>query len=147
MTGRSVRPTVKVSDPSVDDGFCAEETTMQRWTRRWQDLVAVIAGVYAILAPIWTGTTTKATWTMVVLGAVTIVAALASVWKPENIVSDAAVAVLGVLFFVSPWVMGFSGIMAMTWTAWIVGVVTFIAGALAWLESNRLHHQHVAPTH
>lgn len=120
---------------------------MQRWTRRWQDLVAVIAGVYAILAPIWTGTTTKATWTMVVLGAVTIVAALASVWKPENIVSDAAVAVLGVLFFVSPWVMGFSGIMAMTWTAWIVGVVTFIAGALAWLESNRLHHQHVAPTH
>jgi hypothetical protein len=119
---------------------------MQKWTR-WQDWVAVVGGAYAILSPIWTSTTTKATWTMIVLGALTALAALSSLAIPDNVVSDGAVAVLGVLFFISPWVMGFSGTTAMAWTAWVVGVVMVAVGALAWPESNRLHHQHMATTH
>lgn len=118
---------------------------MQKWTR-WQDWVAVVAGVYAILSPIWTNTTTRATWTMIVLGALTALAALWSLAMPDNVVSDGAVAVLGVLFFISPWVMGFSGVTAMAWTAWVVGVVTFVVGALSVPVSNRLHH-HIATTH
>ncbi len=119
---------------------------MRKWTR-WQDWVAVVAGGYAILAPIWTDTTTRATWTMIVLGIITALAALASLARPDNMYSDGAVAVLGVLFFIAPWVMGFSGTTAMAWTAWVVGVVSFVVGALAWPESNRAHRQHVAPTH
>ncbi len=112
---------------------------MKKWTR-WQDWVAVLAGAYAIVSPIWTTTTTRATWTMVALGALTALAGLWSLAMPDNVVSDGAVAVLGVLLFISPWVMGFSGIAAMAWTAWVVGVVAFAAGVWAVPESNRLHH-------
>jgi hypothetical protein len=81
---------------------------MQKWTR-WQDWAAAVVGLYALLSPIWTETTTRASWTMVVLGVVTILVALASLAMPGTVVSEGAVAVLGVLFFIAPWVMGFSG--------------------------------------
>ncbi|MGZ4494354.1 MAG: SPW repeat protein [Nocardioides sp.] len=119
---------------------------MKQWTR-WQDWVAVVAGAYAVVSPIWTNTTNKATWTMIILGVLTAAAALGSLAVPDNNLTDGAVAVLGVLFILSPWVMGFSGTTAMAWTAWIVGAVSLVVGALAWPESNRLHRQHVAPTH
>lgn len=120
---------------------------MQKWTR-WQDWAAVVIGAYAILSPIWTTTTTRAMWTLIVLGALTVIAGLVSLALPDNNISDGAVAVLGVLFFISPWVMGFAaGMHAMAWTAWAVGVLAFVVGALAWPVSNRLHHEHVATTH
>jgi hypothetical protein len=55
--------------------------------------------------------------------------------------SEGAHAVLGVLFIIAPWVMGFAGIGAMAITAWVVGAATLVAGLLALPVSNRLHHQ------
>jgi hypothetical protein len=119
---------------------------MKKWTR-WQDWAAVVVGAYAILSPIWTDTTSKATWTMVVLGAVTALAALWSLAMPDNIIPDGAVAVLGLAFFVSPWVVGFTALTAMAWTAWVIGVAAVAVGAWAWPESNKLHRQHIATSH
>ena len=119
---------------------------MRKWMR-WEESVAAAAGLYAVLAPLWTETTTRATWTMIVLGALTIAAAVASLARPGMELSDGAVAVLGVLFIVSPWVMGFSGTTAMAVTAWVVGAVTLVIGALAWPESHRLHRGHMAASH
>ena len=113
---------------------------MQKWTR-WQDWAAAVVGLYALLSPIWTETTTRASWTMVVLGVVTILVAQASLAMPGNVVSEGAVAVLGVLFFIAPWVMGFSGTTGMAVTAWIVGIITAGVGLLALPESNRIHSQ------
>ena len=81
---------------------------------------------------------------MVVLGVVTVLAALWSLYRPGDVYSEGAHAVLGVLFIVAPWVMGFSGISAMAITAWVVGAVTLVAGLLALPESNRLHHEPLA---
>ena len=113
---------------------------MRKWTR-WQDWVALAAGVYAILAPIWTDTTTKATWTMVVLGAVTAVVSLYSLAMPgeQDLFSEGGHVILGVLFFIAPWVMGFSDMSGMSTTAWIVGVVTFLAGLWVLFETGRFH--------
>lgn len=120
---------------------------MQKWTR-WQDWAALVAGVYALLSPIWTVTTTTATWTMVVLGAVTAAVALWSLALPDDRNSEVTHMIMGVLLFISPWVMGFAGLTGMAWTAWITGVVAFVAGALAMPASNRLHLQHhPAATH
>lgn len=116
---------------------------MKQWTR-WQDWVALAAGAYAVLAPIWTTTTSTATWTMVVLGVVTALAALWSLYRPGDVYSEGAHAVLGVLFIIAPWVMGFSAVSAMAITAWVVGAVTLVVGLLALPESNRLHHQPLA---
>jgi hypothetical protein len=114
---------------------------MRRWSR-WTDWVALVAGVYAFLAPIWTDTTTKASWTMVVLGVVTAGVALFSLAGPGTAVTESEVAVLGVLFFIAPWVMGFSSTTGIAWTAWIVGIVTFVVGLAGLPEGRRVGHSH-----
>ena len=111
---------------------------MRRWTHS-QDYIALIAGLYACLSPIWTDTTNRATTTMIVLGALTAVLALVELVRPDMLSAEGAMALLGVLFVISPWVMGFSELTAMSWTAWIVGVVTFVIGA-ADLMVTRTHH-------
>jgi hypothetical protein len=114
---------------------------MQKWTR-WQDWVTFVAGVYAALSPIWTDTDTKATWTMVVLGALTALVSLWSLAMQDDRISEYALVLMGVLFIAAPWAMGFDNINNMALTAWIVGGVTAIAGLLTVPEVNeRMHHR------
>lgn len=114
----------------------------KRWVR-WQDWVALVAGVYALLSPLWTTTVHKASVTLVVLGILTAVVALVSLAEPGMLGPDGAVAVLGVLLFISPWVVGFHSTMPISWTAWIVGIVTFAAGAMALPLERKAHRSHV----
>jgi carbon starvation protein CstA len=117
---------------------------MRRWTR-WQDWVALVAGVYAALAPIWTETDNTTTWTMVILGAVTAVVSVWSLAMPDDRISEYIHAALGVLFFVAPWAMQFTDLNAMAYTAWAVGIITFVMGVWALPQvQERLHH---APLH
>ncbi|ADU47163.1 SPW repeat protein [Intrasporangium calvum] len=105
-----------------------------------QDLLPLVAGVYAFLSPIWTTTTDRATMTMVVLGIITALAAIAELVRPDAIPLEGLLVLLGVAFFVSPWVMGFSATAPMAWTAWIIGAVTFLVGA-ADVQLTRVHHR------
>ena len=118
---------------------------MKRWTHP-QDFIALLAGIYAMLAPIWTDTTTKATWTMIVLGAVTAVLSLVDLARPDLLATEGLTAVMGVLFFIAPWVMGYADIRAMAWTSWIVGVVVAVIG-LADLQMTRTHRHAMATPH
>jgi peptidoglycan/LPS O-acetylase OafA/YrhL len=113
---------------------------MQKWTR-WQDWVTFAAGGYAALSPIWTETSNKATWTMVVLGAVTAVVSLWSLAMPDDRISEYGLVLLGVLFVISPWVMAFDNLEAMALTAWIVGGVTAVAGLMPGPELNNIPHR------
>lgn len=120
---------------------------MKKWTR-WQDWVALIAGVYTFLSPIWTNTDTKATWTMVILGVVVAVVALWSMNNPGDRTADYALVLMGVLLFISPWVMGFDTMDGLALTAWIAGVVTVISGVLAMPQiEERMHPHHRSITH
>jgi hypothetical protein len=106
---------------------------MSKWTHP-QGLAALVVGVYAALSPIWTThpSGNKALYTMIVLGVVTAVLALISLAYPGRVVSDGLIALMGVLFIISPWVMSFTvgaGYAAFAWTAWIVGIVALVAGA------------------
>lgn len=112
---------------------------MQKWTR-WQDWVALAAGLAAALAPLVTDTTTSATWTMVVLGVLIIAASVYSLAMPGDVISEGSHAVLGALLVISPWVMGFADMEGLAWTAWIAGAVTLVVGALGFPVANRLHH-------
>jgi predicted membrane metal-binding protein len=99
------------------------------------------------LSPIWTTTISKATGTLVVLGIVAAAVALWSLAAPGAVALEGIVALLGVLFFISPWVMSFSSTTGMAWTAWVVGVVTFITGLWALPDSNKVHRGHLAAQH
>ncbi len=108
-----------------------------------QDVIPLIAGIYAFLSPIWTTTTTRATWTMVVLGIITALLSLAELIRPDMLSVEGLTALLGVLFIIAPWVMGFaSTAMPMAITAWIVGVITLIV-SLADVQLTRTHHHEV----
>lgn len=100
---------------------------MKKWAHP-QDFVALAAGLYAALCALWTSTTQDATTTMIVLGIITAGLALFSLARPEEI-AEGLMAAMGVLFIVSPWVMGFDGTRPMALTAWIVGAVTLLVGA------------------
>ena len=110
------------------------------------DVVALIAGVYALLSPIWTTTTTTATWTMVVLGIFTAGLVAFDLYRPDVMASEALVALMGVLFFISPWVLSFSDTRPISWTAWIAGVIVFVVGA-ADLQVTRSHRQGTVAQH
>lgn len=114
---------------------------MQKWTR-WQDWVALIAGVVALLSPLVTTTDTTATWTMVILGALTVIAAAWSLSAPgeQDAMSEGSHIVLGVLLFIAPWVMGFADLGGLAWTAWVTGIITFLVGIWALPQvSGRTH--------
>jgi len=115
--------------------------------RRWQDWVALVAGVYAFLSPIWTPTVSKATTTLVILGIVAAVVALVSLAMPGLVALEWATVVIGVLTFISPWVIGFTATTGMAWTAWIVGVVLVVVGLLALPESSRVHGGRLTTQH
>ena len=117
---------------------------MQKWTR-WQAWVALAAGAYAALSPLWTQTNDDATWTMVALGVVTAAIALWSLAMSENRISEYALMLMGVLFIASPWVMGFERLNDMALTAWIVGAVTVVAGVLGTSQVEDRMHMHHGP--
>jgi len=98
-----------------------------------QGLAALVAGVYAALSPIWTTHPDgKAMYTVITLGVITALLALVSLASPGRIAFEGLVALMGVLFIISPWVVSFTpgdGFTAFAWTAWIVGVVALVAGA------------------
>ncbi|HEY5249621.1 MAG TPA: SPW repeat protein [Dermatophilaceae bacterium] len=120
---------------------------MSKWTHP-QGLAALLAGVYAALSPIWTTDPGgKAMYTMITLGVVTAVVALISLASPDTIAFEGLIALMGVLFIVSPWVMSFStGYAAFAWTAWIVGIVALVAGA-ADVQVTRTQHRGVVTGH
>ena len=112
---------------------------MRQWTR-WQDWVALAAGACALLSPLFVERETTATWTMVVMGALIVLASAYSLYSPGDVISEGSHAVLGLLLIISPWVMGFADMQGLAWTAWIAGAVTLAVGLLALPQANRLHH-------
>ncbi|WP_423184601.1 SPW repeat protein [Arthrobacter sp. NyZ413] len=118
---------------------------MKPWTK-WQNWVAVAAGLYAALAPIWTPTTGKTTATLIVLGVLTLLAGLADLAMPRLLSVEYAQGVLGILLFVAPWVLGFTGMTGMAITAFVCGAVTIIATAWALPSVMKMHEgQHHRP--
>lgn len=120
-----------------------EPSKIKPWTR-WQDWAALVLGVYVILATMWTRTGGGAISAMIVLGALLVLAAVWSLAMPGSMTSEYAHMLLGVLLFLSPWVLGYSGLTGAAWTSWVVGVLAVIVGAAALPEANVAHSRGMA---
>ena len=117
---------------------------MKPWTA-WQNWVAVAAGLYAALAAIWTPTDGKTTTTLIILGVLTIIAGLINLSAPRLQSMEWAQGILGVLLFISPWVLAFTAMTGMAVTAWVCGIVTIVVTALvmpAVMSAREGSHQH-----
>jgi len=114
------------------------EVSTRAWTRP-HDWAEVVIGVVAALSPLWLSTDTTAMWTMVVLGVLIAVDGLVSLAMPGMVYGEGIQIALGVLLFIAPWVMGYTEFNGASWTSWIAGVLTVIAGAAAMPVANAAH--------
>ncbi|SEF36954.1 SPW repeat-containing protein [Amycolatopsis pretoriensis] len=114
------------------------EVSTRAWARP-HDWVEVVIGVVAALSPLWLSTDTTAMWTMVVLGALIALDGLVSLARPGMVYGEGIQIALGVLLFIAPWVMSYTEFNGASWTSWIAGVLTVIAGAAAMPVANAAH--------
>lgn len=119
--------------------------TNRKW-HRWQDWAALAIGVLTALSPIVVATNTRALWTLVVFGVLIAAAGLWSLAMPGSVVSEYSHVVLGVLLFISPWVLTYSDLLVASWTSWVAGVLTVAVGAAA-LPAAQSEHRGVAGQH
>lgn len=112
--------------------------TARKWTRP-QDWVELVVGVLVLLSPIVVGTSGAALSALVVLGVLIALDGLWSLAAPGFVIGESIQVVLGVLLFLSPWVLAFSGMAGASWVAWIGGVLIVGAGLGALPAANTAH--------
>lgn len=106
---------------------------------RWQDWAALVIGVLVALSPLVVATDLAATGTMVVLGVVLAATSLWSLAAPGSVASEWVHGVLGVLLFLAPWVMGYSALLAASWTSWVAGALAVGLAASALPAATEVH--------
>ncbi|HEY8681289.1 MAG TPA: SPW repeat protein [Candidatus Dormibacteraeota bacterium] len=101
---------------------------MTAW-RRWQDYATMIAGILLFVSPFVFGETSQGVAALgaYVLGVLLLVAGILAAAMPARRGIEIVPAVLGVVTFASPWVLGFAGITTIAWTAWVLGIVVVLA--------------------
>lgn len=120
---------------------------MKSWSRM-HDIAAVVIGVVAALSPMWLDTNDAARWSLVGLGVLIAVAGVVHMARPEMTMAEYAMAVLGVLMFLSPWVMNFDAMRGASWTAWVAGVLTTVVAVSGLpMMSSRMHGHGGLATH
>jgi putative Ca2+/H+ antiporter (TMEM165/GDT1 family) len=108
----------------------------QSW-RRWQDWATVILGIVLFITPFAFVATNSvpAAWTAYAGGVLLVIAGLWSLSTPSLQSSESSEAVIGVLVFIAPFVLGFTGMTSMAWSAWIGGVLAvLLAGSVLLAE-------------
>ncbi len=108
-------------------------------TRRWQDWAFALLGALLFISPFVFATTsdTNASWTAYVIGALAFLAGVTLLAAQTYRIVEYGVALLGVLLFLSPWVMGFAGLASIAWTAWIIGILLLFLAASVLLGTER----------
>ncbi|MCT9930827.1 SPW repeat protein [Planotetraspora sp. A-T 1434] len=105
-------------------------------TRSLSDVVALLAGLVAVLAPFfWAGDVNAANLPLLILGALLVVSALWAILGAGG-AGSWVTAAFGALLFVSPWAFNFDGHSSAAWTAWIAGAVTVVVGLLTTLQAR-----------
>ena len=111
---------------------------MKAWSR-WQNWVSLVLGVILFITP-WvfgTATNTASSWDAWIIGVIGVILALLALayvraaWIPEYL----SVA-LGVLLFISPWVLGFAALSSAAWAAWIIGILFVVVNGWILLQTR-----------
>lgn len=93
-------------------------------SRRWQDWTTTLIGAVVALSPLvftkaWTE---NEAWTAYIVGGLVFVVGVAKLLFEEAGYLEFAQVVLAAALFLAPWVIGFTAVTGMAWTAWIGAV-------------------------
>nr|WP_077489300.1 SPW repeat protein [Sinomonas mesophila] len=119
---------------------------MKKWMR-WEDYVAIAAGLYTALSVMWTVQSASSTTLMLVFGVLLIVTGVLNLAMPGTPWLEYAQAAVGVLLFVSPWMGMYTSQMGASWTSWIAGLVAAGVTAAAIKPAMDARHHRVMPSH
>jgi uncharacterized membrane protein HdeD (DUF308 family) len=119
---------------------------MNKWTR-WEDYVAIVCGLYAALAVMWTAQTASSTSLMLVFGILLIASGVLNLSLPGTPWLEYVQCALGVLLFVSPWMGAYTDHTGASWTSWIAGIIAAGVTAAAFKPANDARHHRVMPSH
>lgn len=113
----------------------------------WQGWINAIASVLLFISP-WvfrdassmtfaaTGSQ-AAEWTAWIGGILGFAAALWLLIRPRALWLAVASFVIGVLLFLAPWVLGFTAVTGVAWTAWVLGVIMALVAATTFVGARR----------
>lgn len=118
----------------------------QKAWKRWQDWAALVIGALTALSPLVLDTDMAAMWTLIVFGVLIAGASLWSLAMPDSVASEYVHAVLGVLLFISPWVMTYTEFAGASWMSWVAGLLTVAVG-LAALPAAQAEHRGLLGQH
>jgi hypothetical protein len=109
----------------------------------WQDWANIVLAVWLFISP-WvinfaggpagaapvaaTGVAATASWNAWIIGVIIFLVAIAAVARLQ-VWQEWVNLVLGIWLFISPWVLGFSGLAGAAWNHWIVGALVAILAA------------------
>jgi hypothetical protein len=96
-------------------------------TAQWKDVVNLVLGVWLVISPWVFGFAAEQapTWNVWIIGAVIAIAALAAL-VAFNRWEEWVNAVLGAWLILSPFILGFGGLMNATWNQIVVGAIVGI---------------------
>jgi uncharacterized membrane protein HdeD (DUF308 family) len=112
---------------------------MTAWNR-WQDYVTMATGVLLFISPFVFGDTSQgvAAASAYVLGILLLLSGILAAAMREARGFELVPAIVGVVTFVSPWVLGFATVTGIAWAAWVLGVVAVLAaGSLLFGQGAR----------
>jgi hypothetical protein len=108
---------------------------MKAWTR-WQDWVSLVLGVLLFIAPWVFGRATNgaSSWDAWILGVIGVILALGALSLPRTAsIAEGLSVILGVLLFISPWLLGFASLSS---AAWIIGVLFVLVNGWTLLQTR-----------
>lgn len=111
---------------------------MTAW-KRWQDFVTALLGVVLLITPVVLGATsnTAATRTAYLMGVLILLGGVLAGSGAMGDVGEWVPVALGAILFVTPWAVGFTGVGAMAWSAWIIGVLVVLSAGSVIFQSRR----------
>ena len=104
-----------------------------RASSRWQDVATIVLGIVIFASPfIFEATAvTAAAWAAYILGGLLVGAGVWSVTLEEPIAEvEVAPLAIAAALFLAPWLLSYTGTIAMSWMSWIVGVLAFLNSGL-----------------
>jgi len=114
---------------------------MKKWTR-WEDWVAIAAGLAVALSAMFLAPMGASVAIMVTLGALLVISGLVNLAYPGMVAMEYVQGAIGVLLIISPWVGGYAETTTFgaAWVSWICGAVAVVVAGLAIRPSMRAHH-------
>lgn len=112
---------------------------MKKWYR-WQDYVAVAAGIFTAAAVLFTRQEGMSTTLMLVLGGLLAVSGLVNLAMPGTPAMEYVQAVLAAGLVLSPWLGSYTSATGAALTCWIAGGVALVVTAVAIRPSIDVRH-------